>query len=354
MSTDNTLGIEVTEREHNILRLLVDHYINDGQPVGSRTLSKLPGIGISAASVRNVMGDLESMGLLRSPHTSAGRIPTAAAYRLFVDSMLEYRDPGSKTIEEIKSALDPNLSDQALIEVASKYLSGVTHMTGMITVPKREATAVKQVEFLPLSDKRVLAILILSDDKIDNRVIALDRDYSKDELEEFARFLNAEYLGRPLSEVRDHLQQELHKVRADMSQRMQLMIDLAGQVLDDGDDAQDQEDLLVAGETNLMSHADLSDVEVLRELFHAFEQKRDIYHLLERCVNADGVQIFIGNEAGYDVLQECSLITSTYEVHGNVLGVMGVIGPKRMAYDKVIPVVDVTSKLLSAALNSKK
>ncbi len=354
MADEKSHGIEVTEREQNILRMLVDHYISDGQPVGSRTLSKLPGIGISAASVRNVMGDLESMGFLRSPHTSAGRVPTTAAYRMFVDSMLEYQEPGSDTIREIQSALDSNLSDQALVKVASKYLSGVTGMAGMITVPKRESIAVKQVEFLPLSEKRILAILILSDNQIDNRVISMDRDYTKDELEEFARFLNAEYLGRSLSDVRDSLQNELQSVRADMSQRMQLMIDLAGQVLDGNGETAENEDLLVAGETNLMSHADLSDVEVLRELFHAFEQKRDIYHLLERCITADGVQIFIGNEAGYDVLHECSLITSTYEVSGSVLGVMGVIGPKRMAYDKVIPVVDVTSKLLSAALNSKK
>ena len=353
MSADNSLGIEVTEREHNILRLLVDHYISDGLPVGSRTLSKLPGIGISAASVRNVMGDLESMGLLKSPHTSAGRVPTSAAYRVFVDSMIEYRNPGPDTIEEIKSALDPSLSDQALIKIASTYLSGVTEMTGMITVPKREAIAVKQVEFLPLSEQRVLAILILSDDQIDNRIIRLDRDYTKEELEEFARFLNAEYLNRPLAEVRDNLQQELHRVRDDMSQRMQLMIELAGQVLDE-DTNNSNDDLLVAGETNLMSHSDLSDVTTLRDLFKAFEQKRDMYHLLEQCISADGVQIFIGNEAGYNVLEECSLITSPYEVDGAVLGVMGVIGPKRMAYDKVIPVVDITSRLLSAALNSKK
>jgi len=319
MSADKSLGLEVTEREHNILRMLVDYYISDGQPVGSRTLSKLPGVDISAASVRNVMGDLESMGLLKSPHTSAGRIPTSAAYRLFVDSMLEFREPGPETIEEIKSALDPNLSDQALIKVASHYLSGVTEMAGMITVPKRDSIDVKQVEFVPLSDKRVLVILILSDGEIDNRVIRLDREYSKDELEEFARFLNTEYLDRPLAEVRDRLERELHDVRTDMSQRMQLMIEVAGRVLEE-EQTENNDDLLVAGETNLMTHSDLSDVTTLRDIFQAFEQKRDIYHLLEQCVSAEGVQIFIG----------------------------------KVAYDKVIPVVDITSRLLSAALNSKK
>lgn len=347
------LEIEVSEREHNILRLLVDHYINDGQPVGSRTLSKLPGIGISAASVRNVMGDLESMGLLKSPHTSAGRIPTSAAYRMFVDTMLECRELDRDLVDEIKTALDPSLSDQALIKVASNYLSGMTEMAGMITVPKREQTAVRQIEFLPLSEQRVLAILMLNNNEVDNRVIKMDRDYKKEELEEFARFLNNEYLGRTLSEVRTSLQQELHKVRTDMSQRMELMIEVAGQVLGESK-SEDNEELLVAGETNLMAHEDLSDVQMLRDLFEAFQQKRDIFHLLERCISAEGVQIFIGREAGYDVLQDCSLVTSPYEVDGSVVGVMGVIGPKRMAYDKVIPVVDITSKLLSAALNSRK
>lgn len=349
----SALELDVSERERNILRMLVDHYISEGQPVGSRTISKLPGVGISAASVRNVMGDLESMGLLKSPHTSAGRVPTSAAYRIFVDSMLEYRELERGVIAEIKSALDPSLSDQALIKVASNYLSGMTEMAGMITVPKQEQVAVKQIEFLPMSEHRVLAILILSNDEVDNRVVRMDRDYSKEELEEFARFLNQEYLGRPLSEVRSELQNELHMVRDDMSQRMKLMIELAGKGPVDGAKG-DKEDLLVAGETNLMAHEDLSDVAMLRDLFEAFQQKRDIYHLMEQCISAEGVQIFIGKEAGFDVLQDCSLITSPYEVDGSIVGVMGVIGPKRMAYDKVIPVVDITSKLLSAALNSKK
>ncbi len=352
-NSNDSRELDVSERERNILRMLVDHYINDGQPVGSRTLSKLPGVGISAASVRNVMGDLEEMGLLKSPHTSAGRVPTSAAYRIFVDSMLEYRELEHGAIAKIKSALDPSLSDQQLIKVASNYLSGMTEMAGMITVPKREQVAVKQIEFLPMSEQRVLAILIHGNDEIDNRVIKMDRDYSKAELEEFARFLNQEYLGRPLSEVRSELQNELHKVRDDMSQRMKLMIELAGEVLHEGKQ-EANDDLLVAGETNLMAHKDLSDVSMLRELFEAFQQKRDIYHLLEQCISAEGVQIFIGKEAGFDVLQDCSLITSSYEVDGSIVGVMGVVGPKRMAYDKVIPVVDITSKLLSAALNSKK
>ncbi|MGQ7845065.1 heat-inducible transcriptional repressor HrcA [Granulosicoccus sp. 3-233] len=342
---------EFTEREQHILKLLVDHYIEQGTPVGSRTISRLPGIDISAASVRNVMGDLEHMGLLKSPHTSAGRVPTSAAFRVFVDSLLEVKPPDEGTVEHIRTLLDPSLSDQALVKIASNYLSGFTRMAGMVTVPRREEKPLKQVEFMPLSDRRVLVILIISDDDIQNRIIHVERDYSKDELAEFARELNAVYLGRPLVEVRDRLRQDLESTRKDMSNSMQRMIDVAGQVFgpEEGDD--DEDSMVMAGETNLMGHADLGDVDKLRSLFDAFQQKRDIFHLLERCISADGVQIFIGRESGYDALGECSVVTAPYEINGKLLGVLGVVGPKRMSYAQVIPVVDVTSRLLSAALN---
>ncbi len=342
-------AFDFTEREQHILKVLVDQYIQQGSPVGSRTLSRLPGIDISAASVRNVMGDLEQMGLLKSPHTSAGRVPTSAAFRVFVDTLLEVQPPDEIMVEHIRGLLDPSLSDQALIQNASSYLSGFTHMAGMVTVPRREDKPMQQVEFLPLSDQRVLAILIINDDEVQNRIIHVERDYSKEELAEFSRLLNAEYLGKPLAEVRDQLRQDLQSTRADMSHTMQLMIDIAGQVFDE--DVTDDEEMVVAGETNLMAHADLSDMSKLRDLFDAFQQKRDIFHLLERCVSAEGVQIFIGRESGYDALGDCSLVTAPYDINGKVLGVLGVVGPKRMSYAEVIPVVDVTSKLLSAALN---
>jgi heat-inducible transcriptional repressor len=225
-------------------------------------------------------------------------------------------------------------------------------MAGMVTVPKREEKPLQQVEFLPLSDRRLLVILIISDDEIQNRIIHVERDYSKDELAEFSRQLNAEYLGCSLAEVRDRMLLELHRTKEDMSQTMQMMIDVAGKVFDTevGDDS---DDMHVAGETNLMDHADLGDVCKLRDLFDAFEQKRDIFHLLERCATAEGVQILIGRESGYDALGDCSLVTAPYKINGKLLGVLGVVGPKRMSYANVIPVVDVTSKLLSAALNTK-
>ncbi len=350
----SNLDLEFNEREQHILKLLVDHYISQGQPVGSRTLSRLPGIDISAASVRNVMGDLEQMGLLKSPHTSAGRIPTSKAFRVFVDTLLEVQPVDESSVTRMRTALDPNLSDQNLVTVASNYLSGFTRMAGMVTVPRRDEPPMKQVEFIPLSDKRVLVVLIINDKEVQNRIIHTEQDYSKDDLDKFARMLNTEYLGRPLQEVRDLLRQDLQQTRTNMSQTMQLMIDVAGKIFDEDDDPDSMADnMVVAGETNLMGHSDLHDVNKLRELFEAFEAKRDIYHLLEQCVSADGVQIFIGRESGYDALGECSLVTAPYEMDGKVLGVLGVVGPKRMAYDHVIPVVDLTSKLLSAALNSQ-
>lgn len=342
---------EFSEREQHILKLLVAHYIEQGTPVGSRTISRLPGIDISAASVRNVMCDLEQMGLLKSPHTSAGRVPTSAAFRVFVDNLLEVRPPDENTIDNIRTLLDPSLSDQALVKAASSYLSGFTKMAGMVTVPRREEKPLQQVEFLPLSDKRVLVILILSDTEVQNRIIHVEREYTKDELSEFARELNAEYLGRPLVEVRDKLRKDLESTRKDMSLSMQRMIDVAGQVFGPNDIDEDVDNMVLAGETNLMGHAELGDVSKLRDLFDAFSQKRDIFHLLERAVSAEGVQIFIGRESGYDALGNCSVVTAPYEINGKLLGVLGVVGPKRMSYEQVIPVVDVTSKLLSAALN---
>ena len=339
---------EFSEREQHILKLLVDQYIELGTPVGSRTLSRLPGIDISAASVRNVMCDLEQMGLLKSPHTSAGRVPTSKAFRVFVDSLLDVRPLDEETVDSIRTLLDPALGEQALISAASNYLSGFTHMAGMVTVPRRDDKPLLQVEFLPLADRRVLAILIVEGDEVQNRIIHVERDYDKEELSTFARELNAEFLGRPLAEVRDRMRADLQRVRDDVDRRMRMMIDVAGQAFDGEEEVGD---MVLAGETNLLTHADLGDMEKLRELFDAFQSKRDIFDLLERSVSAEGVQIFIGRESGYDALGECSVVTAPYEKDGRLLGVLGVVGPKRMAYERVIPVVDVTSRLLGAALN---
>ncbi len=341
---------DFSEREQTILKLLVGHYLEEGTPVASRTLSRMPGVDISAASVRNVMGDLEDMGLLRSPHVSAGRVPTQAALRVFVDSMLEMSPPDDTTIMEIRNQLDPNLPEASLMKVVSNSLAGFTRLAGMVTVPRRDEKSVQQVEFLPLSDKRVLAILIINEREVQNRIIQVDREYDKEELAAFAGMINAEYLGQPLSVVRDRLLGELESTREHLDQRMQQMIELAGRAFaeDDHDDADDS--TILTGEVNLLGHDDLNDIETLRGLFDVFRKKRDIYHLLERCLSAEGVQIFIGRESGYDGLGGCSLVAAPYRIDGKVLGVLGVIGPKRMSYGEVVPVVEVTSRLLGAAL----
>ena len=342
---------EIGEREQQIFRLLVEQYIQEGTPVGSRTLSKMPGVSVSAASVRNVLGDLEEIGLLAAPHTSAGRVPTCDGFRLFVDTMLEVQPIVDADIDVLKNKLTPDQDDKSLLKHATTYLSGFTNMAGVVTLPKRGATIFRQIEFLPLSEHRVLVILVVNEKNVQNRILTLDRDYTSSELQEMANFLNQQYAGRDLVSVRDMVRTELEKTRESMNEQMQHMISMAGRVFDNDDDSGD-EDVIVAGQTNLMNFSELSNVENLRDLFDAFAEKRDIYHVLERCISADGVQIFIGQESGYDLLDMCSLVTSTYEVNGDVVGILGVVGPTRMAYDRVVPVVDVTSKLVSAALNS--
>ena len=347
----NTIPIrEIGEREQHIFRLLVQQYIDEGNPVGSRTLSKMPGVNVSAASVRNVMGDLEELGLLSAPHTSAGRVPTSDGFRLFVDTMLQVQPMGEDDFGDLKSKLTADQDETALLKHATNYLSGFTNMAGVVTLPKRNATIFRQIEFLPLSEQRVLMILVVNEKNVQNRILTLDRDYTSDELQEIANYLNQKYSGRKLEELRDLLKTDLQKTRESMNQQMEKMIRVAGHVFDNDDS--ESEDVIVAGQTNLMNFSELSDVQSLRELFEAFNQKRDMYHVLERCINAEGVQIFIGQESGYNVLDMCSLVTSPYEVDGDVVGILGVVGPTRMAYDRVVPVVDVTSKLLSAALNS--
>ena len=342
---------EIGEREQQIFRLLVEQYIQDGAPVGSRTLSKMPGVNVSAASVRNVMGDLEDLGLLESPHTSAGRVPTSEGFRLFVDTMLEVQPIIENELDPLKVALSPDQDEKSLIQHTSRYLSHFTNMAGVVTLPKRGATIFRQIEFLPLSEQRVLVILVVNEKNVQNRILTLDRDYDAAELQEISNYLNQTYSGKNLESVKDLIRSELENTRASMNEQMAQMINLAGRVFDNDEQPAD-EDVIVEGQTNLMNFSELSDREHLRDLFEAFSQKRDMYHVLERCISAEGVQIFIGQESGYGVLDMCSLVTTSYKVNGEVVGILGVVGPTRMAYDRVVPVVDVTSRLLSAALNS--
>ena len=341
---------QLDARTQHLFRVLVENYINDGQPIGSRTLARVSDLDVSPATVRNIMSDLEVLGFLHSPHTSAGRVPTAQGYRLFVDTLIEVKPLNSTVVTGLKSRLtDTNVTQKAVVQTASNLLSSLTHMAGVVTMPKHDKAAFRQIEFLSLSDRRILAILVVDQKEVHNRIIHLDKDYSASELREAANYLNDILAGRTLHEVRSLLLQELDSVRQDMDDLMRTAITLGEKIFTQEDSSQNY---IVDGQTNLMEFEELSNVEKLRGLFDAFSQKKEILHLLDRCICADGVQIFIGNESGYDVFGDCSVVSAPYTINEDVKGVLAVVGPTRMAYDRVIPIVDVTAKLLSEALNS--
>ena len=348
MAQDRSDGL--SERAQHLLRVLVKQYIESGQPVGSKALSRAAGLDLSPATIRNVMADLEAKGLLSSPHTSAGREPTVQGYRLFVDSLVTMAPLNDQRIEKLKSQLTHEADTRTLLSNVSEFLSGITRLAGLVTVPSVRHMELTHLEFLPLSENRVLAILVTNDREVHNRILHLPRRFSSDELHQIAAYLNGQFRGKEIAALRQQLVQEMHAARESMNQLMRAAIDMAEQVLSDEDDG---DNFVVVGQTNLMGFEELSNVDRLRQLFEAFNQKRDILHLLDQCLHAQGVQIFIGEESGYDVLGECSLVTSSYSVDGRVLGVLGVLGPTRMPYEQVIPVVDITAKLLGAALNSK-
>lgn len=341
----------LNERAQHLLKVLVQRFIREGQPVGSRALSRESGMDLSSATIRNVMADLEEGGYIRAPHTSAGRVPTDKGYRFFVDSLLTVDPLAPSEIDRLKVRLDDDVGTEGLVETASNLLSGVTHLAGVVTLPRRNHSRLRQVEFLPLSDQRVLAILVVNEKEVQNRVIHTEREFSRDQLQAVANYLNAQFAGRDVTTVRETLLQEMAAHRDDMNELMDSVISVASQVFGE---PEQREDYVLAGETNLMTFSELSDVEKLRELFQAFNEKRDILHLLDRCLAADGIQIFIGQESGYRAFDGVSLVTSTYRVEKDVVGVLGVIGPTRMAYDRVIPIVDVTAKLLGHALNTSQ
>ena len=344
-------GTELTERAQLLLKNLVEHYIRDGQPVGSRTLSRDSKMSLSPASIRNVMADLEDMGLIHSPYTSAGRVPTIKGYRLFIDSLLTIRPLDKAIVESWKNRLHGSQDPARLLASASHQLSEVTAMAGVVMLPRREQVSLRQVEFLPLSHNRVLVILVVNEREVQNRIIQTERDYSASELQQIANYLNQLCAGQDLQRVRQRLLNEMDDTRTSMNQLMSDAISMARQAFSE---EVDHDDLLLAGQTNLMSYQEMSDLDKLRKLFDAFNRKRDILQLLDQSLHADGVQIFIGEESGYEVLDECSVVASPYKVDGQVVGVLGVIGPTRMAYDQVIPIVDVTAQLLGSTLNQMK
>ena len=336
------------ERAQSLLKVLIERYIKDGTPIGSRTLAKDSGMKFSPATIRNVMADLEDLGLIISPHTSAGRIPTVQGYRLFVDSLVTVKPLRNNLVEKLKLELQSDTSGQ-VIGKASSLLSSVTQMAGVVMVPRREKMTLRQIEFLPLTGQRVLVVLVVNQQEVQNKVIHTDRAYSPSELQQAANFLNQEYAGKDLQQIRDKLLSSMQQAREDMNRLMATAMNVADQVLEEKQNS----DYIMAGETNLMSYAEMGNVDKLRQLFEAFTTKNDLLHLLDKSIHTDGMQIFIGEESGYSVLDECSVVTAPYKVEDRIVGVLGVIGPTRMAYDRVIPIVDITAKLLSSALSSE-
>ena len=349
--TKSANSSQLSERSLYLFKALVEHFIQDGTPVGSRTLSKDSSLNLSPATIRNVMADLEDFGLLDSPHTSAGRVPTAKGYRLFVDSLLRVKDLNSLEVEKIAKELNPENDFKSLMQRTSSMLSDITQLAGVVMLPKNEKSTLQHMEFVALSGNRVLVILVVNDREVQNRIIHTSRAYSASELQEASNYLNDIFVGRDLNFVRNNILDELEKTKEQLSRSMQTAMEMAQLAFDYEKSKINNDELLFSGETNLMDVAELCEVEKLKKLFNTFNQQRDILHLLEQAIGADGIQIFIGEESGHDVLDNCSVVTSPYEVDGKILGVLGVIGPTRMHYERVIPIVDVTAKMLGSALN---
>jgi len=334
------------KRAQLLLKTLIERYIEEGQPIGSRTLSKYSGLDLSPATIRNVMSDLEELGFIASPHTSAGRIPTPSGYRFFVDTLLVIKQLESGAVRELEDQLHPD-NPQRVIQSASQLLSHLTQFAGVVMTPKRRATTFKHIEFLRLSEKRVLLIVVTPEGDVQNRILFTERDYKPSELIEAANFVNQNYAGQSFEDVRTRLTGELRELRQDMIQLMTAAVDAGTRAL-----SESAEPYVVSGERNLIGVRDLSqDMGRLRQLLEMFERKTSLLQILDLSLRGHGVQIFIGGESGVSAPDDVSIVTSPYQVDGEVVGTVGVIGPTRMAYDRVIPIVDITAKLLSSALS---
>jgi heat-inducible transcriptional repressor len=331
------------ERAKLLLKALVERYIADGQPVGSRTLSKASGLELSPATIRNVMSDLEELGLIASPHTSAGRIPTNRGYRLFVDTMLTVQKG-----ELLTQRLAPD-QPQKVIANAANMLSSLSHYVGVVMAPKR-ASVFRHIEFLRLSEKRVLLIIVSPEGDVQNRVIFTEADYSQSQLLEASNYLNAHYAGMAIEQVRLRVKQELVNLQSEIASLMQAAVQMSSEAL-----SEDEGDVVISGERNLLSVSDFSsDMGNLRQAFDLFEQKTQLMRLLDVSSQAEGVRIFIGGESQFVPMQELSVVSAPYEVDGQIVGTLGVIGPTRMPYERMIQIVDITSKMVGNALSQSK
>jgi len=340
----------LNDRAAILLKQLVASYINDGQPVGSKKLAQDAGLDISSATIRNVMCGLEEKGLVIAPHTSAGRIPTEQGLRLFVDSLLEVQPIEDDLISQLKQKLDPDKDVNDLVSQASQLVSEMTQMAGIVSVPKQTHAKLRHIEFLPLPEKRVLAILVTNEKDVHNKVLHLHREYSADELQHAANFLNQQFIGQDIHQIRNHLLQDLDRSRQDVDDVMKTAVEVADKALSSDEDGTPE--FIVQGEKNLVRYNATTDRQQLQHLFEIFDRKREMLGLFDRCVHEEGVKIFIGHEAGFEGFGDCSVITAPYAIEGSPVGVLGVIGPARMNYDHVIPVVDLTARLLGEALKS--
>jgi len=336
------MGTEMTpellsERARHILRSLVEQYIQDGQPVGSRTLSRSTGLDLSPATIRNVMADLEDLGFIAAPHTSAGRVPTPKGYRFFVDTLVRLQPMARLDIARLQTRLEERLHGdaKAIAAAASSALSSLTSLAGVVTIPRQ-------------AQRRVLVIMVVNDAEVQNRILDMERDYGEEELRRAAAFLNSRFIGRSLDEVRAQILSDLDGTRESMNH---LMLESIADADPDRQAGGGKAGYVLSGETKLMDFQELSNIEKIKKLFDAFGQQREILTLLDRSVAAQGVQIFIGGESGYGILDDCTIVTAPYTVDDQIVGVLGVIGPTRMAYERVIPIVDVTARLVGAALN---
>jgi heat-inducible transcriptional repressor len=335
----------MNERSRILLKSLIEKHISDGQPIGSRELAKSSGLELSPASIRNIMADLEEMGFIASPHTSAGRIPTPLGYRFFVDSLLTVQPLGSIERHKIEDQFRPDSANR-LIATASQLLSNLTQFAGVVKSPSRQSSSFRHIEFVSLSDHRILLIIVAPDGDVQNKVLEASRKFTDSELTEATNYLNQKYAGMAFENIRARIQSEITELKDNISQLMSLAVS-AGQ-----ENSAKNEDYIVSGETNLLSVNDLTmNIESLRTIFEMFDKKTGILQLLDTSDRANGVQIYIGGESGLVPLDECSVVTAPYDVDGQVVGTVGVIGPTRMAYERVIPIVDITAKLLSGALS---
>ncbi len=336
------------DRSKLLLKALVERYIADGQPVGSRTLAKATGLELSPATIRNVMSDLEELGLIVSPHTSAGRIPTARGYRLFVDTMLTVNRDQLAAQDGMATASLQADQPHKVINHAAQLLSNMSQFVGVVMAPRR-SSVFRHIEFLSLSEHRVLVIIVSPDGEVQNRVIHTQTVYTQSQLQEAANFLNAHYAGLTMEAVRERLRHEVDALRTEIAQLMVTAVE------DDPSSNQTADEVVVAGERNLLSVTEFSsDMGNLRRMFDLFEQKAQLMRLLDVSTQAEGVRIFIGGESQVVPYQDLSVVTAPYEVDGQVVGTLGVIGPQRMAYDRMIQIVDITSKLVSNALSHNK